>query len=303
MALMDNSERDLQKILYDGLNQHGFLFQERCAQILEHASTGWRLEAKEYPVSIASKDTRIDIVLRDAKMLASDSASVYAIVECKRVNTSYTRAWLFGKQSTLQIPLVVRLSGPVTANNPVPLGTLRYSQTEKVLDLGASLMSNWWLEIGRDNNKFKSSPQPIEEALTQVCIGLSGLAREQEVQQYKRIRTGQWKPMDTYFLPIVVTNAPLYCSDYKLRDVDLTSGTIPEDKVSFGPGTPQPVPWILVNYGASRSIIHENFYESVMDNTPKDLKEYHTRSIYVVSSANAAHDAKGLEDFFSKLHF
>ena len=57
---MDTSEKGQHKLLYEGLNQHGFLFQERCAQILEQEwkTTGWRLEAKEYPVSSSERFSR-----------------------------------------------------------------------------------------------------------------------------------------------------------------------------------------------------------------------------------------------------
>ncbi len=298
---MDTSEKGQHKLLYEGLNQHGFLFQERCAQILEQEwkTTGWRLEAKEYPVSSSVKNTRIDIVLKDATLVNRDSPTIYAIVECKRVNPSYTRAWLFGKPSspTQQVSHVMHMFEDTHVDPFTGLAepTISYSQKKVALDVVAPLISNWWLEISSENNKTKATPQPVEDALTQVCVGLSGLALEQEVQHGKHLGDEQRNHLRAYFLPIIITNAPLYYTEYKLADVDLASGTIPEDKVLFGTPSPEPLPRVMVGYGVSRNITPENFYEGVLGTSPKELQEYHTRTVFIVSSAT-------LVNFFAKLH-
>jgi len=80
---MEESEQDIQSLLYEGLNQPGFLFQDLCVHIIENQwrDIGWRIEAKEYPVSSSARDTRIDIILRDYRVNSVISPDIYAIVE------------------------------------------------------------------------------------------------------------------------------------------------------------------------------------------------------------------------------
>ncbi|MFC1846458.1 hypothetical protein ACFLYS_00155 [Chloroflexota bacterium] len=86
------TNKDLPKILYDGLMEHGFLFQERCAEVLEQHQnqTEWLLLTGEYPVSAKIKDTRIDIILKDVRKYQKPR-NIYAIIECKRVNPQSTQ--------------------------------------------------------------------------------------------------------------------------------------------------------------------------------------------------------------------
>lgn len=86
---------------------------------------------------------------------------------------------------------------------------------------------------------------------------------------------------------------------YDLKDVDLASGSIERDKVYFGPRGQEAerMEWILVDYGASRSISPELLYEQapILGISPVDLEDLHKRSIFVV---NAEHVVK----FFTRLH-
>lgn len=290
---MDNSEQNLHQILFDGLNEHGFLFQERCAGVLRNnqGTTDWLLLTQEYPVSAKVKDTRIDIILKDVKSYANPM-DIYAVVECKRANLSYTHAWLFGNPllPDFSKPLVISLREEETNRGGRHVGKhIRYAQLKLSFGhLATYLIDNWWLEIGQK----KASPQPIEDAFIQVCIGVSGIAQEHEMQ-YKK----ESNPLSAVFIPIVVTNVPLYVAVYNLGDVDLSSGAISSDKLLFGPAgqKPEEIPWILVDYGVSRSVTPDGLYEDATGTRPVDLEEYHKRSIFVVNSKN-------IVSFFSRLH-
>ena len=84
---------DLDEILFNSLNEQGFIFQEKCADVInEHSGkTGWLLHASEHPVSLKDKDVRIDIIIRDETL---QPASLFGIVECKRVNPEYNCSFL-----------------------------------------------------------------------------------------------------------------------------------------------------------------------------------------------------------------
>ncbi len=291
----NNLEQNLEQILFDGLNEHGFLFQEKCAEVLQHNAdrTKWVVHTREYPVSTKDRDSRVDIILRDA---SSTSYEIYAIVECKRVNP--TRGyWLFGNPllPSFSKPLLINLREEETSPTGRHVGKhLTYAQLKLPFDdIATYLIDNWWLDISKKGKqKYDASPRPIEDAFTQVCIGVSGIAQEQEIQWRKNPET-----FSALFVPVVITTAPLYVATYDLKDVDLVSGSINRDKVYFGPRgqEAEKMEWLLVDYGASRSISPERLYEHVEGISPVELEEYHKRSIFVV---NSEHIVK----FFARLH-
>jgi len=290
--IQDNSDGNLEEILFNSLSEHGFLFQEECAEVLKRnvGKTRWRVHTTEYPVSIKDRDSRVDIILRDESRL---DLQIYAIVECKRLNP--TRGyWLFGNPlGTFSQPLLISLRAEYSERSGNY--SIHYAQLKLPFDdIATYLIDNWWLEISKKGSKEKhsSSPNPIEDAFTQVCIGVSGIAEELELQCKKNPQE-----ISTLFIPIVITTAPLYVATYDLKDVDLASGDIKRDKIYFGPRglKPEKMEWLLVDYGASRTISPEHLDEHIERISPAELEEYHKRSIFVVNSEH-------IVEFFAKLH-
>ena len=286
-----NSDQNMEQLLFEGLNEHGFLFQEKCAEVLKKNEkiTEWRVQTEEYPVSANVKDTRVDIVLRDTSTDGGNH-QLYAIVECKRVNPTLGY-WLFGNPlGTYSQPLLINLkAGDSKSGNY----SINYAQLSCSFDgVAAYLIDNWWLEIGKKGSKRYSSPNPIEDAFIQACIGVSGIVQELELQCKK-----DPQKLSTLFIPVVITTAPLYVAVYDLRDVDLVSGNINRDKVYFGPRgqKPEKKKWLLIDYGASRSISPERLDEHIQGISPVELEEYHKRSIFVVNS-------ESIVEFFAGLH-
>ena len=76
---------ELSELLFNALNEQGYLFQEACKHTLKarERSTEWEVKASEYPVSLEEQDTKVDIVLRSK---AQSSPELYALVECKRAD-------------------------------------------------------------------------------------------------------------------------------------------------------------------------------------------------------------------------
>lgn len=59
-------DTDLSELLFNGLNEQGYLFQESCAQtLLKHKShTGWSVPVWDYSMTLPDgQNTRVDIVL------------------------------------------------------------------------------------------------------------------------------------------------------------------------------------------------------------------------------------------------
>lgn len=287
------SDPDIGQILFDGLNEHGFLFQEKCTDVLQNKSrqTKWQVVATEYPVDINDRSTRIDIVLLDSHDYSPNKYQIYAIVECKRVslNRGY---WLFGKPTSTvnrQTYILQLQAGYSKSGNY----SIKWSKPKCDFDVRSPLVDNWWMQITRKSTKQKpdSTPKPIEDSFFQAFLGVSGIAKEIYNKQKK-------DPGDCYalFVPIVVTTAPLYYAGYDVDAVDITAGYIDRDKVYFGDSVEeaQTLEWIQVNYPISSS----TFPETDPDISPSfvsDLRKDYRSSIFVVNSRH-------IEKFFSQLH-
>ena len=86
---------DISELLFNGMNEQGYLFQEACAQVLlkNVMKMGWEKPVLEYSTSLRNgESTRADIVLNRPDQGGLD---VYANIECKRAHPDYS-LWLFG---------------------------------------------------------------------------------------------------------------------------------------------------------------------------------------------------------------
>jgi hypothetical protein len=282
----NNQEQDLGQILFDGLNEHGFIFQEKCAEELRknRSATGWRVIATEYPVETVMKNTRIDIVLINTR--TSSNYRMFAVVECKRVNPD-RGYWLFGNPSSHSNSQAL-IMGIQAGHSTEEKYSIKYSQENRDLDIHSDLVDNWWLQIAKGSKqKSDCTPQPIEDAFLQACAGVSGIATE-EYDNLKKDR----KDCSVLFIPVIITTAPLYYAEYDLKDVDLASGYIDRDKVFFGPRNEKPaeLKWLQVNYPVSSN---GDFKTSLFSG----LRENYQRSIFVVNSK-----PNHIVEFFSRLH-
>ena len=278
---------ELSDLLFNALNEQGYLFQEACKHTLKarEKSTEWEVKASEYPVSLEEQDTKVDIVLRSKQ----SSPELYALVECKRADPAYIY-WVFGTHGAFGDALCSTLGfecRQITSGQPY--------QAYRLLEQLHFRMTTYdainWLEAKRGSNRRVSTPQNIENAFVQVLKGVGGFAQEQLDQRRKGSTL-----FKTFFVPVVVTTASLYVAYYKPGDVDLSTGKIGKDKVLFGPqGQPaEEEPWVLVDYGVGENVATKPIPESYHGVDPNELQKHKIRSIFVVNS-------KSLVRFFSKL--
>jgi hypothetical protein len=290
--LKNDSPSDLNNILYEGITSHGFLLQEKCASTIEECkgTTNWYVAATEYPISTQIKDTRIDFICQYNKS-NDQQPNMFAVVECKKVNLDYVTGWLFGNPllPDFNEPLLISLRERKPSKY---IGkTVDYFQLRPNFNrLSMYLIDNWWLEIG--SNK-KSTPQPLEDTFTQVCLGVTGLILEQDTLGSKTS-----DKIKAIYIPIVLTNAPLYVSTYNVEDISLTNGNIPKGKIHFGAGDqpPERIDWVVVDYGISRKANPDKLYSKISDIEPSGLELLHKRSIFIVN-------CEKIEEFFSRLQW
>jgi hypothetical protein len=284
----NNMGTELSELLFNALNEQGYIFQEACKYALEknEQRIGWEVRAYEYPVSLVGQDTRVDIVLRSK---TQSSPELYALVECKRADPSYIY-WVFGTPhfgdalcSTLGLECrETRSDQPYQVNR-----LLERLHFQFVTDSAIN-----WQEAKRGSGGRTSTSQNIENAFIQVLKGIGGFAQEHLDQRIKSRAL-----FKTFFIPVVVTTAKLYTAYYETKNIDLSTGRISKDKVLFGPqGQPaEEDPWVLVDYGVGENVAPEPIPESYHGVDPAELQKHKIRSIFVVN-------AKSLVNFFSRLH-
>ncbi len=280
---------EITELLFNALNEQGYLFQEACEHILKknEEATGWEMKASEYPVSLEGQDTKVDIVLRSK---IQGSPELYALVECKRADPSYIY-WLFGAPG---LPFGGALCSTLGfecrefgVNRPYQARRLVERLKFKINTYGVES----WLEAKKISGRRASTPQNIENAFVQVLKGVGGFAQEQHHQ-----RTKSRELFKTFFIPVVVTTAQLYVASYETKNIDLSTGKISKAKVSFGPKE-QPdmeVDWVLLDYGVGENVAPNPIPENYHGVEPVELQKHKTRSIFIVNS-------KSLVDFFSRL--
>jgi len=291
---------DLDEILYDGLNEQGFIFQEKCADIIKEYSgnTGWRLHTSEHPISLKDKDVRIDIIIRDETI---QGASLYGVIECKKVNPHYN-CWLFGR-SLYDGPVpvkaqIVKIAKSTTRRSRIP--HFKLVPIRHLFKLDSLYIDNWWVEanIRADVRGKRTDPEPLERTFIQVCRGLGGLLIEQLRQRIKIVKDGATEfydvMSDAFFVPIVITTAALYVASYDLLNVDISTGDLERNDVRFD-GLSEPLKWVMVDYAVPPSIMPDELYESFEGLDPVDLEPYDHRSIFVVNS-------RFVPKFLSNLH-
>lgn len=258
--------------LFNGLNEQGYLFQEKCCQILQTVRhTGWTVTRSDHPVSLKDQETKIDIVLQ------RNTPERYAVVECKRADPEYVH-WVFGAPGSLVGEADCFLttiegwdSGPVKGLEPS--ASVSWNQVSV-----RTYRAQNWTEVKKDPKRKVSTSQNIENAFRQVLTGVGGLTQEL-LSEY---RPGT-SPLA--LIPVVITTASLFVAHYDIHDVDITTGTIAKEKVLFGPKgqDPEEVEWVLVDYSVGETLTPEAILEGSEQ-----------RSIFVV---NADH----IQAFFSEL--
>lgn len=306
---MENTE--LKETLFNSMNEQGFIFQEKCAEVINQSeTTGWHLHTTEHPVSLKEKDIRIDIIIRDETLSQS---SMFGVIECKRVDPRY-HCWLFGKplyESPVPANVqVIKLSPSNMPAGSVLLDEIRFVPIREHFNVHTYHIDNWWVEVNiqedRQPNRRLSNPEPLEQVFIQVCRGVGGLAAEQKRQRTKTLSDLDEGDIDEsedltseiYFVPIVITTAPLYIASYDLSDVDIMSGTLGRNSIEFSGSSlsPEPVRWVMIDYSAAASVTPDELYNNFHGVDPVDLEPYNRRSIFVVNSGY-------INDFLASLHF
>lgn len=205
------------------LQSSGFPFQTAVAHLI-NPSIGWTLHASEYPWQTSSGDGQfLDIV--------ASNGVLFLTIECKK-----TRKDIF----TFLRPLGVSHTGVVEE--------FRCLRTKQIPDARNGLeifCEEWALLPGSTSSEFcvvSTSESGRDQRLLERDAGLVVRGTDAFAQDFRQRFNPERDPAPPtacLFVPVIVTNAPIYTARYRPPDVSLESG-----EFSVPPREIDNVPWV-----------------------------------------------------------
>ena len=263
------------------LEEHGHLFQQRCLEEAKKLDR-YKLESEEYPVSIGDVDTVIDFVL------SADTESLvkfYFVFECKRANPDYV-TWLFPKARDSKEPSFRFLATNLHARPRADFFEIFLRTAELSLFPAELRMTvGEGLEVkDKENRGKRSKTDSIYGACQQVLTGIAGLALELKERKYV---SKEPKPIAMQFIiPIVVTTAKLYVTEYNRTDVNLSTGKPPLSKSDT-----YKVDWVSYDFplrGAFQIAQPEEWENNLFYRLRKTRQKFKVQSVAIVNSDHLA---------------
>lgn len=264
-------ERDLSRVrtgFQKTLDSHGYGFQyavqRNLDELAEAGPASWQLEASEFPVRVGSRETRIDFVYR------RPLGTAYLVGECKRVNPGvswgFIRAGMQRQRHDDRALLLEAVESPVQGRARAVTIPFRYY--ERFADIGRELKG------GADSSEGKGlGRSAIEDAVTQVLAGTSGLSRVIS-EHPDRLPIGHPVPV----LPVIFTTARLWYSEALL-----TSAQLPTGALSLADAPFEEVQWLPLQYHQSESLVSEVPREAIMTTLADRLHHLHRRAVFIVN--------------------
>ena|GEM_PF-736673 len=289
------------------LNRHGYGFQSSVLNLakklfLEQRASPWRPLAREFPVEVQGKPTRIDIILQYR------NSGLFMVVECKRTDPKFG-AWCFARAPSVKSgePSEYILSDHLLYHDTVydreTKGTTHMICTE--------LQRLWWPNRHRQEDFYhigcpvkgsnigesgQSGHDDIEKAATQVCRGSNGLIElvRKKPDLVAPFSQGSWKGLT--LVPAIFTTANIWGCN-----CDLGASRLEDGKVELSREDCSQKKWVFLQYPISPGIKHSAPAEGSGDHSqyPRGtfghvLQDQYMRTIPIVTAT-----ATGIEDFLS----
>jgi hypothetical protein len=269
------------------LNRHGFGFQyriQREAQILfGQRKSIWREPLSEFPVEVRGFGTRVDLLLKHARL------PIYMIAECKRANPALSN-WCFIKAPYTTSR--VRLADQVFIEFiKLDETDVMWSGTEPTEYYSPESIYHLALEVktGEKGDPRGPGRGVIEDAATQVCRGLNGIIDFfKSHPQFFQDKSVVGEKSVIGFLPVIFTTARLWTSNVDLGLTDLESGKVDLSGVAL-----EEKSWLFYHYPQSPGLKHSVAPLNQVTRLKDILFNEYVRTITVVG-------ASGITDFLTR---
>lgn len=212
------------------LNNEGF-FLERLVFEYFNSNENYFVKREEpYDIPTSGGGPHVDGTLDIAAAINLGNSKILClIIECKRANQEQIH-WVFEQSYqtpknpnpflTFELPTVSGSSSGMKYRHDIHLSPLEYLSNE---DLEAAI--NIYQFDSKSANKSNDKHQRAYRALSQANQAFSGLAHSADYA-VQLTHAGSADKVKVWYLPIVVTTANLYLSDYKLGDIDMQTAKI-----------------------------------------------------------------------------
>jgi hypothetical protein len=216
------------------LEEHGYLFQQRCLADIKTLASDYHFESEEYPVSIGQENTVIDFIF------SAGSRPTFLILECKRANPDYV-TWLFSRPMASPDERPKFLATRLDLNDQHPNAVWLETAEIDLLSTGASVTVGLELS-GRETRQSKASRSSTSKAIFDACqqalTGVGGLALEHKKSVAKQ---GYYRRY--HYVPIVVTTANLVLTEFRLSGIDIKTGGLSLEKAQT-----KSVDWVVFDF-------------------------------------------------------
>lgn len=222
------------------LDCHGYGFQYATLKVLSDSPSSrvpWKPVAAELAVEVRNRDTRIDLLFEHLRR------PMFMVCECKRANPAISD-WCFARASwpgyekhgRVTRMAVVRRCSDGRA----------YVESEELLDTENAFQIAFEVRTGGKGDQHGSGRGEIEDAATQVCRGVNGLAHFLgESNDY--LPSGHRMSL----VPAIFTTAKLLVTDLDVGNADARTG-----KLEVGAVKLREVDWLWLDYPQSRGVQH-----------------------------------------------
>ena len=270
MAINEDTAHNLGKRLGDALNRHGYGFQysviDRARSLYESGLSRWIFQVAEMPVQTEGRDSRIDFILQQT------DPRRYLVAECKRVNPAYSD-WCFFRAPYLRrnqtgSELFLEEIG-VSEAGSLSRGMHKIPNlADEVYHIGIPMK----VPKKGDSQGFGRG-SAIEEAMSQVCRGLNGLAKFLLDQEgLRQDSTG------IRFVPVIFTTARILTSDVDLKETELATGEVNSEELIVTEKS-----WIWYRYHQSQGLKGSAAPDSLSGDLGDVLDDQFARTIAIVN--------------------
>ena len=215
---MAKAEAKVPKSLIIALQRSGFPFQTAVRQVI-HDSKKWCVDSSEYPWRTMGGDEQfLDIV--------ATNGSLFLTIECKKTRT--------------EILTFLRPLGYADTGKEATFRCLHAGEWRDAIRIGMGILcEDWNLDPTSTHSELcvvSTSESGRDQRLLEKDAGLLVRATDAFARDFvERVDPNSCRPPSPprLFVPVIVTNAPIYTARYSPRDVSLKTGefSTPPDEV------------------------------------------------------------------------
>lgn len=221
------------------INIHGEYFEEWCQETIR-STGGWGVDMIEYPVEFPSpysKRVPKEGALDMRANFQNNNNQYSLLIECKKNNKDFVNWVFFPKRPKLvggSQQLALASSYFERGHNRNNFSISQHRITSSLPLAYKARETRQTYKDFSDGNKTKTSNEAVMSACHQITLATQSVLLEIAEKGYgfqshlEELKTG-----NHILLPVIITSARLYMSEFEPEHIDPQTGEIPFDKVTL----------------------------------------------------------------------